>query len=66
MLDDALIELETACLQAFAAAGMAGVEDGHIVLLGHLVDGVEQAQEVLLGVNVLLAVGAQQDVLALL
>ena len=45
---------------------MAAVEDGHIVLLGHLVDGVEEAQEVLLRVDVLLAVGAQQDVLALL
>ena len=66
MLDDALVELEAACLQAFAAAGVAAVEDGHVVLLGHLVDGVEQAQEVLLSVYVLLAMCAQQDVLALL
>ena len=66
VLDDALIELEAAGLQAFAAAGVAGVQDGHVVLLGHLVDGIEQAQEVLLGVNVLLAVGAQQDVPTLL
>ena len=66
VLDDALVQLEAAGLQALAAAGVAAVEDGHVVLLGHLVDGGEQAQEVLLGVNILLAVGAEKDVLALL
>ena len=45
---------------------MAGVEDGHIIFLGHLVDGGEETQEVLLGVNVLFAVGGEQDVFALL
>ena len=51
------IQLETAGFEAVAAAGMATVEDGHVVLLGHPVDGGEEAEEVLLGVDVLLAVG---------
>ena len=66
VLDDARVQLEAACLQALAGTRMAAVEDGHVVLLGHLVDGVEERQEVLLGVDVLLAVGAQKNVLALL
>ena len=62
--DYARIEFEAALLQALAAARMAAVEDGHVVALGDGVDGVEEAQEVFLGVDVFLAVGAQQDVLA--
>lgn len=64
MLNDALIQREAALLQPLAAARMAGVEDRHIVLFGHLVDGGEQRGEVLLGVDVLLAVGGEQDVFA--
>ena len=45
---------------------MAAVEDGHVVALGYGIDGVEEAQEVLLGVDVLLAVCRQQDVLTFL
>ena len=66
MLNDALVELKAALLQTLAAARMAGVEDRHIVLFRHLVDGGEQRGKVLLGVDVLLAVGRQQNVLALL
>ena len=66
VLDHAGVQLESAGLQALAAAGVAAVEDGHVVLLGHAVDGGEEAHEVLLGVDVLLAVGGEQDVLALL
>ena len=62
MLDNARVELEAGGGQTLAGAGVAGVQDRHVVLLGHSVDGVEQAQEVLLRVDVLLAVGAQQDV----
>ena len=62
MLDDARVELEAGGGQTLAGAGVAGVQDRHVVLLGHSVDGVEQAQEVLLRVDVFLAVGAQQDV----
>ena len=66
MPNNTLVQLETALLQTLAAAGMAGVENRHIVLFGHLVDGGEQRGKVLLGVDVLLAVGRQQNVLALL
>ena len=41
---------------------MAGVQDRHVVLLGECVDGGEQAREVRLRVDVLLAVGGQQHV----
>ncbi len=52
--------------QALAAPGMAAVKDGHVILLSHLVDGGEEAQEVLFSVDVLLAMGAQKDVFPLL
>ena len=66
VLDHTGGQLESASLQTLAAAGVAAVEDGHVVLLGHAVDGGEEAHEVLLGVNVFLAVGGEEDVLALL
>ncbi len=66
VLDDTPIELESTGLKAFAATGMTTVEDGHVVLLGHLIDGIKQGEEVLLGVNILLTVGGEQDVLTLL
>ena len=62
VLDDARVELEAGGRQALAGAGVAGVQDRHVVLLGHRVDGIEQTQEVLLRVDVLLSVCAQQDV----
>ena len=40
-----------------AAAGVAAVEDGHVVLLCHPVDGGEEAEEVLFGVYIFFAVG---------
>ena len=60
--DHALVQLKAALLDALAAARMAAVQYGHSVLLRHCVHGREQADEVLLGVDVLLAVGAEQDV----
>ena len=74
VLDDAAVETDPSLwlrmtggqLQALAAARVAGIQDGHIVLLGHLVDGVEEAEEVLFGVDVFLAVGAQKNVFSLL
>ena len=66
VLDDARIQLEAGGFQALAAAGVAAVEDGHVVLFCHTVDGVEEREEVLLRVDVFLAVGAQKDILALL
>ena len=41
---------------------MAGVQDRHVVFLRECVDGGEQAREVRLRVDVLLAVGGQQHV----
>ena len=42
---------------------MTGVQNGHVILLGHLVNGIEEAHEVLLRVDVLLAVSGEQDIL---
>ena len=58
----ARVELEAGGLQALAGARVAGVQDRHVVLLGQRVDRGEQAREVRLGVDVLLAVGGQQHV----
>lgn len=60
--DDARIEPEAALLQFLARARMAAVEDRHVVLFRDGVDGVEEAEEVLLRVDVLLAVGREKDV----
>lgn len=56
------VELEAGGLQALAGARVAGVQDRHVVFLGQRVDRREQAREVGLGVDVLLAVGRQQHV----
>ena len=64
--DDARIELEAARLQPLPRTRVAAVQNRHIVLRRHLVDSIEEAQEVLFRVDVLLAVGAQEDILALL
>lgn len=66
MLNDAWVQLEARSGETVTAARMATIEDRHIILLSHSVDGVEQTQEVLLGVDVFLAVGAEQDVLSFL
>lgn len=57
------VELEAGGLQALAGARVAGVQDRHVVFLRERVDRGEQAREVRLGVDVLLAVGGQQHVL---
>ena len=62
---DTRVEFEAALFQTVLTAGMAGVENGHIVLLCQCIDGSEQAQEVLFRVDVLLTVGRQQNVLVL-
>ena len=59
----ARVELEAGGLQALAGARVAGVQDRHVVLLRERVDGGEQAREVRLGVDVLLAVRREQHVL---
>ena len=59
----ARVQLEARGLQALAGARVAGVQDRHVVSLGERVDGGEQAREVRLGVDVLLAVSGEQHVL---
>ena len=66
MLDHPRVEGESARLEALAAARVAAVEYRHIVFLSHPVDGGEEAEEVLFGVDVLLAVGAEENVPAFL
>ena len=58
----ARVQLEAGGLQALAGARVAGVQDRHVVFLGQGVDRGEQAREVRLGVDVLLAVGGEQHV----
>ena len=58
----ARVQLEAGGLQAFAGARVAGVQDRHVVSLGQRVDGGEQAREVRLGVDVLLAVRGEEHV----
>ena len=63
---DPRVQPEPAGLKPVTRPGMAAVQHRHVVSLRHSVDGVEQAQEVTLGVDVLLPVGREQDVPALL
>ena len=58
----ARVELEAGGLQALARARVAGVQDRHVVFLGQRVDRREQAREVRLGVDILLAVGREQHI----
>ena len=59
---DPRVQLEARGFQALARARVAAVQDRHIVLLGQRVDGREQAGEISLGVNILLAMSAEQHV----
>ena len=65
VLNHAFVELEARGGKAVTAARVAAVQNRHVVLFGHLVDGGKETVEVLLGVDVFFAVGAQQNVLAL-
>lgn len=65
VLNDAGVKLESRLQEAVATARVAAVEDWHIVLLCHRVYGVEEAEKVLLRVDILLAVGAKENVPAL-
>ena len=65
VLNHALVELEARGGKAVTAARVAAVQNRHVVLFGHFVDGSKEAREVLFGVNVFFAVGAEQNVLAL-
>ena len=64
MGDDPLVQNEAAQLQPLFRPGVAGIENWHIVLFRHGVDGVEKRQEVFLRIDVFLPVGGEQNVLA--
>ena len=55
VLDDTRVQLEATRLETLAAAGMTAVEDRHVVLFCHGVDGVEETEEILLCVDVFFA-----------
>ena len=62
VLDYAGVQLEAGCFEAFAGAGVAGVEDRHVVLAGQGVDGREEGEEVAVRVDIFFAVGAEENV----
>ena len=66
MTDDSPVQLESGSLKSLPRSGMAAVEDRHVVLLGHGVDGIEKRKEVLFRIYVLLPVGGKKDILSLL
>ena len=63
VLDDAFVQLETTLFKTLARAGMTAVKNGHVVLLCHLIDGGEEAHEVLFRVDVLLSVSREQNII---
>ena len=60
------IKFETRSLKAMTAARVATVENRHVILLGHCVYCIEQAEEVFLRVDVLFTMGTQQNIVSLL
>ena len=64
VLNHALVELEARGGKAVTAARVTAVQNRHIVLFGHFVDGGKEAREVLFCVDVFFAVGAEQNALA--
>ena len=66
VLNHALVELEARGGKAVTAARVAAVQNRHVVLFGHLVDGGKEARKVLLGIDILFAMGAEQNVFTLL
>ena len=58
------MKFEAGLFEAFAATRMTAIEDGHFVFSGNGIDGVEEGEEVFLGVNVFFAMGTQEDVFA--
>ena len=62
VLNNAGIELESPPFYKLGASRMAGVQDRHIVLFRHGVDGVHQAKKVGLRINILLPMGGKKNV----
>ena len=65
MLDHTLVQLETTLFQTLSAAGMAGVQNRHIVLFCHFIDCSEQRIEVFLGVDIFFPMGRKQNIFTL-
>ena len=57
VLNYTMVKLESALLQTLARPWVARVQNRHVILLCHSIDGGEKTPKVLLGVDVLLAVG---------
>ena len=56
------VQLEIPLLEKFFAAGVARIQNGHVVSFGQTVDGTEQVEKIFLGVDVLLPMGREQDI----
>ena len=56
------IKSKSALFKPVSASGVAGIKDRHIILLGNPVNGIEEREEVLLGVDVLLPVSREKNV----
>ena len=65
MTDDARVELESGRFDPLARSRVARVEDRHVVFLRHLVDRVEEGEEILLRVDILFAVSGEEDISSL-
>ena len=60
------VKLEAAGFKAVAAAWVATVENWHVILLCHFVDGGEEAEEVFLCVNVLFTMCREKNIFTFL
>ena len=63
MTDDPPVKHKPALFQTIAAARVAGIQDRHIVLFRHRIDGRKERKEVFLRVDILFAVRREQDIL---
>ena len=65
MADDPGVKPETALLQPFSGAGMAGIQNRHIILPCQSVNRCEQRGKILCRVDILFPMGRQKDVSSL-
>ena len=65
MLDHTLVQPKARRFQSFPAAGMAGVQNGHVIFFCHFVNSLEQGEKILLCINILLTMSREEDILAL-
>ena len=65
MLNYPSVQFKAGSFQPFPASRMAGIQDRHIIFLGHLVNCRKEAQEVLFHVDIFFPVCGQQNVFPL-